>query len=145
IVKPEIGIPVALVVGVGFLFFRRQHTATRASEWDSVNLIEAPPPPPAAALERIRALDDDFSPVLLEDFLFRLYATAHRLRARPGGTSELAPYLGEGPRITLSKHEPVGEPIDFVVVGAMRCVNLVVPPAPMGPDGKLFYIKLDVE
>jgi 5-methylcytosine-specific restriction endonuclease McrA len=145
ILKPEIGIPVALVVGVGFLFFRRQHRATRASEWDSVNLIEAPPRPPPADLERIRALDDDFSPVLFEDFLFRLYATAHRLRARPGGADELAPYLGEGPRLTLSKHEPVGEAVDFVVVGSLRAFHLVVPPAPMGPDGKLFYTKLDVE
>lgn len=145
ILKPEVGIPVALVVGVGFVFFRRQHSSTRASDWDSVNLIEQPRMVPPADLERVRALDGDFSPVLFEDFVFRLYATAHRLRARPGGLEELAPYLGEGPRLTLSKHEPVGVPVDNVVVGSVHYFNLVVPPAPTGPDGELFYTKLDVE
>lgn len=145
IAKPEVGIPIAVVVGVGFVYFRRQHKSVKASDWNSVNLIEQPPRKPPADLERIRAIDDEFSVVLFEDFLFRLYATVHRLRARPGGLESLSPYLAPGPRLTLSKHEPVGVPVDNVVIGSMRFTDLVVPPSVAAPDGSINFVKVDVE
>ena len=145
ILKPEVGIPVAVIVLVGFVYFRKQHKSVQASDWNSVNLIERPRRPPPADLERIRAIDDEFSVVLFKDFLFRLYATVHRLRALPGGLESLSPYFAPGPRLTLSKHEPVGVPVDNVVIGSMHASNLMVPPSVTAPDGSINFVKVDVE
>jgi predicted lipid-binding transport protein (Tim44 family) len=145
ILKPEVGIPIAVVVAVGFIWFRRQHSSTSASDWNSVNLVERPHRKPPADLERIRAIDDEFSIVLFEDFLFRLYATVHRARALPGGLESLSPYFAAGPRLTLSEHEPVGVPVDNVVIGSMHFTNLWVPPAVHDDSGQINFTKVDVE
>ena len=138
---PQVGIPLAVVCGIGFFYFQRQHSATNAADWDSVGLIEFEPP---ADLTRVRNIDPAFSTVLFEDFLFRLYATTHKQRALPLGLAQLAPYLGEGPRDTLERHEPVGVGVNNVVIGSMKFANLVVPGTPYGPGGEPHYVKVDV-
>ncbi len=142
IVYPQVGVPLAVVAVVGFVFFRKQHESTEAADWDSMDLFHHNQPPPAD-LEKIRTLDPYYSSILFEDFLFRLYATVHQKRALPGGLDELIPYLGEGPRITLARHEPVGIAISNVVIGSMKLTNLVVPPSITGPHGEPYYIKVD--
>ena len=137
---PHIGIPLAIICMVGFVYFRRDHTATEAADWDSVGNLEYHPP---ANLSRIRALDPDFSPVLFEDFLYRLYATTHKMRAIPGGLDGLSPYLGDNPKGTLARHEPVDVPVGNVVVGSMKLSNLVVPGSPFGPNNEPHYVKVD--
>ena len=61
----------------------------------------------------------------------------------PGGLDELMPYLGEGPRVTLAKHEPIGVPVGNVVIGSMKLSNLVVPPAPHGPNGEPYFTRVE--
>ena len=56
IVYPHVGIPLAIILIVGFVFFRRQHETTEAADWDSVDLIEEPQTR-SAQLSRITSID----------------------------------------------------------------------------------------
>jgi hypothetical protein len=69
-------------------------------------------------LEQIRSHDPHFSLVLLEDFLYALYAQAHTLRSG-GALERLSPYLKPAARATLAALGEVRE-VRSVVIGAMR-------------------------
>jgi hypothetical protein len=67
-------------------------------------------------LETIRLTDPDFSVVLLEDFVYALYAEAQTARGE-GATARLAPYLRPAARAVL---DMLGaHPVSGIVVGAM--------------------------
>jgi predicted lipid-binding transport protein (Tim44 family) len=112
-------VPMAFIGLVVFLATRRRRGRSPAA---------APPPPAALApapavrkqLEQIRQADPDFSVVLLEDFLYALYAEAQAARGQRA-TGRLAPYLGPAARETLDGLGPT--PVSGVVVGAMRFVG----------------------
>jgi len=76
-------------------------------------------------IESIRELDTDFSVVLLEDFLYALYAEAQTARGQ-GATARLAPYL----RATARAHlDSLGaKEVRGIVVGAMRLVSFSAQP-----------------
>jgi uncharacterized Zn finger protein (UPF0148 family) len=117
-----VGIP--LMVG-GFAI---RVVTRRRSGWTSAktDLAAGEPPPavPAAAvrkeLEAIRQFDPDFSLVLLEDFLYALYAEAQTARGQ-GNTVRLSPYLGPAARAKLG--ELGAHPVSGVVVGALGFVR----------------------
>ncbi len=73
----------------------------------------------------LREADPNFSPILLEDFLYELYTRAHVARASEDDLGRLAPYIDEATRTKLRTRgrrrvETVGE----VIVGSMRLVSL---------------------
>jgi len=76
-----------------------------------------------STLDRVRANDPAFSVVLLEDFLYTLYA---EIQVHRGGNqiARLAPYLDES--VGRALFDPALEAVWGVVVGAMRHVELVV-------------------
>jgi hypothetical protein len=78
-------------------------------------------------LDAIRGVDPDFSPVLFEDFVFRLYATAHHYRASAAKLDELAPYLSASARRALAERPPAGQPVTGVVIGSMQLSRVSVP------------------
>jgi hypothetical protein len=69
-------------------------------------------------LEQLRQVDPNFSLVLLDDFLYALYAQAHTLRGG-GQLGRLSAYLRPEARQALEALGPVRE-VNAIVVGAMR-------------------------
>ncbi|MBN1606412.1 MAG: Tim44 domain-containing protein [Polyangiaceae bacterium] len=69
-------------------------------------------------LEQLRQVDSNFSLVLLDDFLYALYAQAQTLRGG-GQLGRLAAYLKPEARQALEALGPVRN-VDAIVVGAMR-------------------------
>ena len=97
----------------------------RNKDWDS-----GPPAELQQAVElgTLQRIDPDFSPIAFEDFLYRLFATAHRLRDSADHLLEIAPYVSAGARTQLAARTP-GEQVRAVIVGAMRIYRLDLPGA----------------
>jgi hypothetical protein len=111
---PQIGVPLtALVIGY-FLWQALQKQKTK--DWDSGPPVRLQR---TVSLDAVRRHDPDFSPVLFEDFCFRLYATCHQARHRDDRLAALAPYVDEDARRALAARQP-REPVTGVVIGAMR-------------------------
>jgi hypothetical protein len=118
-----------------------------SAAWDSMNLAST-----ASAvadrpqvLDDIKTLDPDFSAILFEDFVFRLYATAHGVRADARKLDELAPYLSASVRRALAAREPVGDPVSNVVVGALRVYRVNVPTVIDDSNRDTAVVKVSVE
>jgi len=121
---PQIGVPLLIVFAV---WSWRRKRGLDAQSFDA-----APPPAPRRALLRrdlaeIARIDPDYSPVLFQDFAYRLFAAAHRGSAAPEDLLALAPYLDDRARESLAALNPVGEPVGGVIVGSMACVGLSMP------------------
>ncbi|HEU5061062.1 MAG TPA: TIM44-like domain-containing protein, partial [Kofleriaceae bacterium] len=141
---PQIGVPLLVAVVVAYVWIKRSSAVNAAASWDSVELLPPPPPP---SIELVQSLDPGFSPVLFEDFLFRLYGQAHRARGNPEAMAALAPYVSEQARLALAQRAP-GHPVEDVVIGTLRISDVKMPPAGRtSGDGKPFYVKIwiDVE
>jgi uncharacterized Zn finger protein (UPF0148 family) len=98
-----------------------------------------PPPSPAPRvppdLDRIRALDPEFSAVLFEDFAYDLYARAQEARNDPQALAALAPYLSEAARRDLAARLPAGAPVSGVIVGALHIADVALPAAAPAAEG----------
>lgn len=144
---PKVGIPLVVVV-LGFLAFSGRSRG--GDHWESIRRAthddEDPPPLPARpSLDQLRTLDPDFSSVLFEDFVFRLYATAQTSRGVGGRLDELAPYLSSAARRALAERRPAGQPVTNVVIGKMS-VSRVSVPAPEQTTGEFAaYVKVGVQ
>lgn len=143
---PVIGIPL-LILFVVYTWKRKQGFAKQS--YDS-----SPPPPPRRALIRrdigdLARIDPEFSPVLFQDFAYRLFAAAHEASADPEqltAGSSLSPYLSERARQNLGLMNPVGEPVAGVIVGSMSCVGLSMPDGPaLDQPGAKVLLTLDFE
>ena len=96
----------------------------------------APPSRPVSRdLDAVRNLDPEFSVVLFEDFAYALYARAHQARSSERDLEALSPYLGPAARTHLAQRRPVGAPVSGVVIGAMRVIELAIPPVSASPAG----------
>lgn len=123
--EPQIGLPILAIV-ILFLVARASLANERhqSGDWNSVAAApavpEVPPTEPArSALERLRQVDEDFSLVLFEDFLYGLYAEAHHA-AGAGQLERLSAYLSPGARSTLAS--AVQGEVRHVIIGAMHLV-----------------------
>ncbi len=127
---PLVGIPLTIVIIIFIVRARKSGMLNRQS-WDTAPPRRATPPPvpPSRNLEAIRALDPDFSTVLFEDFVYTLYARAHRSRTDPRALESLTPYLSEGVRSQLAQQPPPGVPVTAVVIGALRVLSVKTPAA----------------
>jgi hypothetical protein len=133
---PQIGLPILAVVI--FLVVRSAYKQHKNKDWDSGPPVELER---AVDLDKIRAVDPDFSQVVFEDFAFRLFSTAHR--ARSSGLATVAPYVSEGARTALSERDPKGVPVQQVIVGAMRCYLADVPAQMV--EGQRVHIGIEFE
>lgn len=116
---PAIGLPLLGIIIVAVCVSAyRQH---QNKDWDS-----GPPVTlhPAITVEDNRP-DPDFSQVVFEDFAFRLFSTAHRARSTADKlAAAVGPYLNATARTALETREPVGTPVEQVVVGALRLTRV---------------------
>lgn len=140
---PKIGIPLLIV----FLVWSWR----RKKQFGRMVYSTSPPPPPRTALLRrdlgeVARIDENFSSVLFEDFACRLFAAAHEASAGQRALLALAPYLEPRARDLLAALNPVGEPVQGVVVGSMSCVGLSMPDGPaIDQPGAEVLLTLDFE
>jgi hypothetical protein len=133
---PAVGFSI-LTAGVLFVIFAAYRNHAN-KDWDSG---------PAAALHQsvglgaLRQIDADFSQIVFEDFAFRLFSTAHRARASAQTIGAIAPYVNEHARGQLSQRSPVGVPVQQVVVGALRVIDVDLP----GPQSADSLVRVRVE
>jgi len=124
---PSIGLPILAIV-VGYLIYgayRRQQN----KDWDSGPPVELHQ---TIELSEVRRLDPAFSPIVFEDFAFRLFSTAHRARHTADALATVAPYVAEAARAQLAARTPAGAPVVQVVVGALRTYRVELPGAAAG-------------
>ena len=147
---PLFGIP-ALIVVIGF--FLLGGGGATGSNWDSAHSVmhstgdpgtATTPAAPRVELEAIARVDPDFSSILFEDFVFRLYATAHRARGVAGALDELAPYFSEKARHALANRQPAGL-VSGVVVGAMHTRRVDVPPPTSSAADAMVTVRIEFE
>lgn len=141
---PLIGVPLTIVIIVVLIRARKKG---KLPSWDTTPAqrlpMAPPPPPPSRNLEAVRALDPDFSAVLFEDFVYTLYARAHRSRTDPHTLASLTPYLSEAVRAQLARQPPAGVPVTAVVIGALRVLDVTLP-APNAAPAQV-RIRLEIE
>jgi hypothetical protein len=146
IAYPQIGIPVTIVVVVLWVIHRKRKGRAGPQIWDSAPAPKAPPRrPPSRDLDAIRKLDPEFSMVLFEDFVYALYAKAHQARSSQWELDSLAPYLSEAARAHLGQCRPVGAPVANVVIGALRVLDLSLPPAAAAGQTPQVVVALEFE
>ena len=136
---PHIGVPVAVLAVIAFIWFH--HKKKQMTDWDSGPSVHLAP---TAELEQIHDVDPEFSTVLFEDFIYRLYAQTHQARGTPHGLDALSPYLSEEVRQELQTRPPTGL-VTNVLIGAMRTTRLQIPEVLETPDGHADYIYVDIE
>ncbi len=141
---PQIGVPATIVIIVIVVARRKRKAKAGPQRWDS-----APPKAPQHRalrdLDAIRGLDPDFSVVLFEDFAYALFARAHQARSSQRDLESLSPYLGPAARNHLAQRRPVGAPVSGVVIGAMRLLDLSIPPAAASQGGPAPQVKVLLE
>ncbi len=104
-----LAIPIVVVSTV----FKNNKAKAQAS-WNSGHVAERPD------LGKIAKRDPNFSPVLLEDFLYELYARVQMARANPEELARLSPYLTQGVRHKLARRGARDtKDVDGVIIGAM--------------------------
>jgi len=144
---PLIGIPLTIVIIVLLVKAKKNGMLGKLQGWDSgpshQRSMAPPPPPPSRNLEAVRAFDPEFSVVLFEDFVYTLYARAHRSRTDPRALESLRPYLSDAVRAYLAQLPPPDAPVSAVVIGALRVLDVRLP-AP-GTAPARVRVSLEVE
>lgn len=140
-VYPQVGVPVAAAVVVGYIVIQRRNAALgdwdseRSAGWqDTGTLVSTSGAPDLSA---IRRFDPEFSAVLFTDFAYALYAQAHRARSDHAALTALSPYIAEPARRALAERPPIGEPVATVVIGAMRVTRLALPNRVPQPEARV--------
>lgn len=130
---PSVGVPLLLIVL--FVVWRMRNRGFESWSTSSPQRarMAAAPARPKQRLAALFAVDPDFSPIVFEDFAYRLYASAARARTAGPALEALAPYLAPEVRRALREEEPVGVPTTQVIVGSMRITQVTVP-APNDPQ-----------
>jgi len=119
---PKIGIPILLAV-IAYFYFKSR--TGKPTDWNSPAAAAAPRS--SGDLTKILAVDPHFSPIVFQDFIYRLFASAHQARRIPDDLAALAPYLSEEVSRKLSERPPVNLPISNVVIGSLRVLSVDVP------------------
>ncbi len=141
---PQIGIPLAIVVGIVWLV--RKVAGSAMKSWSTtptvkpaqvaaVQRVQQSAAVPRARLDQIRGIDPGFSVVLFEDFAYMLYATLQRSRAT--GTAPIAAYLA--PDVARSLPDPSLGDVRGIVIGAMHPVGF------SGVGGATLQVELEIE
>ena len=131
---PSVGVPL-VIIGVGAWLWLQRH---RPEGWQSSSGAPRRPALETRAVDAdlLRQRDPEFSLVLFEDFVYRLFATAHRARHQPQELAALAAYLDAPVRDALAALSPAGTAFTNVVVGALRVLSVQLPANPAREDAR---------
>jgi uncharacterized Zn finger protein (UPF0148 family) len=140
---PYIGLPLVGAIVVALIVGAIWNAKNR--DWNSGPPVPLAQSAPDAGAQRaeLRSVDPDFSWILFEDFVFRLFATAHGARGDARKMAALAPYVGDAARTALLNRDPTGTPVTRVIVGALRVYDSNVPRA--APDYGQAWIGVELE
>jgi hypothetical protein len=120
---PVIGVPAVIVVV--YIAVRRSRNVSQMRDWSSQDrgapfVPPEPPPSPRDSarreLELLRTADENFSLILLEDFLYALYAEVHAARGE-GKLARYSAFLSPEAAASLGGRRANG--VKDIVVGAM--------------------------
>jgi hypothetical protein len=101
-------------------------TSSHEPSYGTFSAPTRPGKPAPVSLDPLRAYDPHFSQILLEDFLYELYARAQEARASAEDLALLAPYLDPKVRAALAtRGRRTVLAVGGVIVGAMRVAKLV--------------------
>jgi hypothetical protein len=134
---PRVGVPLAIVALIAFVVMSKRRGL---ENWDTPHhghvvtpprKVVAGPRDVGARLTALRQLDPDFSRVVFEDFMLRLYAGVHRARDSELALDALAPYLDDALRTALLRQD--GAQTQHVIVGALRIEDVALPAAGATP------------
>jgi hypothetical protein len=138
---PYVGLP---LVGGGILWIVYSAYKQHANkDWDSGPTATLRAATDLADLRR--SLDPDFSQPVFEDFAFRLFSTAQRARASADSLATIAPYVSQAARDQLAQRQPRGVPVEQVVVGAMRVVDLRLPAETADRAGQPTFVTIAIQ
>jgi hypothetical protein len=119
--QPAIGVPLLVIVIVVAVV--RSRNKSKMTDWSSAPAVQGPRAPQRsdprsvrAELEQLRRTDANFSFVLLEDFLYALYAEVHTARGR-GKLARYSAFLA--PSAVASLQGPPLADVRNIVIGAM--------------------------
>jgi hypothetical protein len=116
---------VVVVAVIGYAVVRRVRGAGLAGWSTGVPPAKVQAARPASlarsALDRLRGQDPEFSVVLLEDFLYTLYADVMYRRPH-GGLSRIAPFIA--PEAAQALGDPSLQAVTGIVIGTMRLNEL---------------------
>ena len=127
-----------LILGVGFVFITHMVKAINQGDaWSTggsatIDYGDFAPtygsqgwPKKPVSLAPLRNTDPNFSQIILEDFLYELYARAHEARASKDDMDHLSPYLDKKVRDGLrSRRRRKVLAVGGVIVGAMKIAKL---------------------
>jgi hypothetical protein len=140
---PAIGFPLLAIV-VGFVLVNA-YKQRKNKDWDSGPPVAVQR---AKSLSALRNFDPAFSQVVFEDFVYRLFSTAHRARhSAEALAAAVGPYLDGSAREALVAREPRGVPVQQVIVGALRVVRIELPVRTRGQpaEGKRVHVAIELE
>jgi hypothetical protein len=130
---PAIGVPILIIIVVFFVVkaaigsAREGWSTTSPEAVQAVQQVQQDARVPRSELDRIRALDPEFSLVLFEDFAYLLYAAVQRARAT--GAQAIAAYVE--PSLAQRMVDPALAEVQGIVIGAMRYVRFSGTQVPM--------------
>lgn len=138
---PHIMVPILGIVA-GFILYEKWKQ-TRNRDWDSGPPVQLQR---SVTLGAVRNNDANFSQVAFEDFVFRLYAAAHRSRHEATLLANaVGPYVSADARRDLTQRAPVGAQVHGVVIGAIRTVRAEVPMTTWDKDGTVQRTRVTLE
>jgi hypothetical protein len=117
---PMIGIPLDIIIIVGFILYARSDKGKTPPSVCSVesrrNLTQE--------FNQLRKFDPNFSEITFTDFCYALYARAHDARGR-GRLDELSPYLSDSARSALLQNNPPNlQAVTGIIIGAMQVTDV---------------------
>jgi predicted lipid-binding transport protein (Tim44 family) len=115
--RPVVGFPVLGAIVALFVLVARARSRGLQGDWATTAPVRAPPEPVRRDLERLRAIDPEFSIILFQDFLYALYAEVQAARGAQQ-LARLAPWVSPEARDELAALELAA--CRDVVVGALR-------------------------
>ena len=136
---PALGL--ALVAGAVIFVAYSAYKQHKNKDWDSGPPVQLAR---AVSLDPLRRVDPEFSQLLFEDFVYRLFSTAQRARSSAELLATVAPYVSSPARATLQTRG-IGIPVVSVVIGAMRTYRVDVPPSPVDASGAPNRIRVGVQ
>jgi hypothetical protein len=137
---PKLGLPILAIV-IGFILYSAYKKAQN-KDWDSGSPAQLQQ---SIDLEPLRRVDPEFSQVVFEDFAFRLFAAAHRARSTPEAMAAVAPYVMTAAQRALEGRAPAGQPVQSVVIGAMRTFRVDVPEQSIDGQGRPERVRIGLE
>lgn len=119
---PVVGIPLTIIVVVGWVYYQRQRTGTgRIATGSAAVVVAALPAKTAAGLGSLRRSDPNFSIPLFMDFIRLLFVRTHEARG-PGRLEPIRPFVQDN--VAKALVSPNVKGVSDIVVGSAHIAKI---------------------